>query len=642
MRKHTFFLLFLFPMLLIISCQDEQKDFDTGIQMGRLTLSSSKPQPGQELRFKYKKPEDSSEIPEATVDYIVHKSYYPEDVELKDSADYLVGRIRIPDSAMAVAFNFMKDFRYENNDKKGYVTPLFSKEGKKLAGSEAAIGTYYITNGLSYDLQIERDSALAMIGRDLERHPEIREEYDDFYPQMLIKVDETAAKDYVNERLVGYEKKDSVSDLDYTLLHGLYVLSGKETKADSINAVALEKFPGGELAERSYYVRSREVKTPEEREQLLKDYEKNFGSKGRFYSTFVKLVAASHVSSNNFEKVLQLTAGMDKIQAASYLNSIAWQLAEKGENLQKAEELSSRSIELLKQSVEKPDHLSKKQFERTLSSNLASFYDTYGLIHYKLGNLEKALEAQEKAVTDHSSVEVNERYLKFLMESGQDKKAREIAEDFVKNNRSSEKIKEYLAKAYLETNNTSQPFEEHLASLEAEAYKQLKKTLQEEMIKESAPEFRMKDLEGNDVTLNSLKGKTVILDFWATWCGPCKMSFPGMQDAVTKYKDDTSVKFLFVDTFESGPDREKQVEEYIQESNYSFHVLLDPTKEGNGFQTADAYGIQGIPTKVIIDPQGNIRFKVVGYHGNNEKMIQELDIMIELITNPKNSEKSAT
>ncbi|MGB7786878.1 MAG: hypothetical protein WBL27_12315, partial [Salinimicrobium sp.] len=199
MRKRSTFVLSLCSVLFLASCQDDQKQDNLGLQKGRLHLSASKPQQGQELRLQYEKG-DASEMPEATVDYIVNKDFYPEDIELKDSADYWVARIKIPDSAMAMAFNFMKDYKYENNDKKGYVVPVFSEEGEKLAGSEAAMGAYYLRNGLRYDLNVEQDTALAMIGCDLEAHPDLKQEYDDYYPIMWVRSHEAEANDYIDQR----------------------------------------------------------------------------------------------------------------------------------------------------------------------------------------------------------------------------------------------------------------------------------------------------------------------------------------------------------------------------------------------------------------------------------------------------------
>src|SRR5690606_19441018 len=97
-------------------------------------------------------------------------------------------------------------------------------------------------------------------------------------------------------------------------------------------------------------------------------------------------------------------------------------------------------------------------------------------------------------------------------------------------------------------------------------------------------------------------------------------------------KDDDKVVLLFVDTFERGANREKMVEDFIKENTYTFHVVYDPLIEGsNDFEVASKYDITGIPTKVIIGPDGRMKFKSVGYSGSNERLIKEIDIMIDIL-----------
>ena len=81
---------------------------------------------------------------------------------------------------------------------------------------------------------------------------------------------------------------------------------------------------------------------------------------------------------------------------------------------------------------------------------------------------------------------------------------------------------------------------------------------------------------------------------------------------------------------------------FIKKNDYPFHVLIDPEKEDNtGYKTAEAFGISGIPTKIILGPDGKIKFKAVGYSGNNEKLVKELGYMIEMSQKTQTEEPQA-
>ncbi len=98
-----------------------------------------------------------------------------------------------------------------------------------------------------------------------------------------------------------------------------------------------------------------------------------------------------------------------------------------------------------------------------------------------------------------------------------------------------------------------------------------------------------------------------------------------MQKAVNKYKDDSNVCFLFIDTWERTDNPLENVKSFITENKYSFQVLLD----NNTANVVGKFGINGIPAKFVIDGKGKIRFKLTGFSGGDDAAVAELSAMIE-------------
>ncbi len=224
--------------------------------------------------------------------------------------------------------------------------------------------------------------------------------------------------------------------------------------------------------------------------------------------------------------------------------------------------------------------------------------------------------------------EANERYIVYKEEVKGVSAVKDEIEGYVKEGKSSPKMKEILKKAYLASGHTDAEYASYLDNLMKEYREKLKEEVIKKMISEAAPKFALKDISGNTVSLDDLKGKVVVVDFWATWCGPCKASFPAMQQALNLYKDDPDVKFVFVDSWESKkPDEmQKNADEFIQKNKYTFNVLLDTDDKVIG-----SYAVEGIPTKFVIDPSSNIRFKEIGYDGSADKLVDELSAMINVL-----------
>jgi len=136
-----------------------------------------------------------------------------------------------------------------------------------------------------------------------------------------------------------------------------------------------------------------------------------------------------------------------------------------------------------------------------------------------------------------------------------------------------------------------------------------------------APEVSLQAEGEEAVLLSSLKGKVVVLDFWATWCQPCVIELP-LVAKVTSERDDKGVAFFAVNTGESG----QAVKNFLDEKNLDIPLVLDD--DGT---IGSAYGVSALPHLVIIDAEGTVRHVHLGSGpGTEERLESEIDALLSL------------
>ncbi len=133
-----------------------------------------------------------------------------------------------------------------------------------------------------------------------------------------------------------------------------------------------------------------------------------------------------------------------------------------------------------------------------------------------------------------------------------------------------------------------------------------------------APNFQLQNLDGQTVSLSNFRGKPVLVNFWATWCPPCRSEMPYIQEIYEEWTN----KGLVVLTINIGESSSK-VEEFMQSLNLSFTVLLDTKQD-----VAQRYNITGIPTTFFIDKDGIIQDKVISAFQNKTQIENRLSKII--------------
>jgi len=125
---------------------------------------------------------------------------------------------------------------------------------------------------------------------------------------------------------------------------------------------------------------------------------------------------------------------------------------------------------------------------------------------------------------------------------------------------------------------------------------------------------------GSEISLKDLKGRVVLLDFWATWCPPCRKSFPWMDEMYSRYKEDG---FIIVAVSEDT--KHELVEHFIKEMNPLFPIAHDPMGE-----VAEKFKLRGMPTSYLIDREGNIVIIHVGFRSSDKaKLEAEIQMLLE-------------
>ncbi len=540
----------------------------------------------------------------------------------------------IPDtSARAIFVSFHGDEKKDNGDPEGYCILLHDARGNYLPGTMAARAQAYFIGVQLLGMKRNPKLALENLEQEFALFPNQKARLLNLYWQLIIATDKSDGEARVLAQADSLAAKGDLTLDEKKLLANWYGFQLQQPeKAETLKDEIRAADPFGPFVQSERFQAFYAAQDINAKLAQFEQFKKDFPQSERI-ADMQMIILSAYLRSQQYEEARSFLESKVSKPSSMLYNQLAWDMVEKDIDVKAAAEIAKQGVELARKelvstSTEKPKYLTMKQWLQSRRNSLGYVLDTYAYALHKLDRIEESVPLFAEAVqlTQQSNRDINERYANALIAIGNYQQAYDFLNELLRSGKSSPAIEESFKKAYVQVKGSEVGLTEYFSALKASGADKIKTKLQDEMLNQAAPDFELTDLAGNSISLKSLRGKIVVLDFWATWCGPCLASFPGMQQAVEKFRDDSQVEFLFVNTWERGDDVQQRVADFIREKNYPFHVLLDSKNE-----VVTAYGVEGIPTKFVIDKNGKIRFKSVGFGGDANQMVDELSMMIEMV-----------
>ena len=584
-----------------------------------------------------------------------------------------VATYQVPEKCVLLACKFYGDNgEWDSGPLMGqygvFVSKLVDGEAKSQQGAYIHWGLlrsksfdYFAVPGFSKeDAQIDDNVLQMWVGYEYRFFPESRETLS-YYAAKNLNKNGSGEQNHLFEQDIEYILGlEAPAELSLIRVAEIYKdMMKNEEKAKEVEALILERFPDGILARDKAIWAVYMEREPEAKLQLLEDMLRRFPqekfpvpqtdlSRSFYGRIFWSSMQDRIVNKKDYKLLHELLPFVPYSALAEYYYRVVQLQLKHGMVTYEQVRPHADAIwaEIQKRAERGEDRyynsrarFSPRQWREQVKWDTRGYAITHGKVLYETGAYAEGLEVME-SVKDFFGGKVsdfNETYAQLLAANGYDQLVIPFLESSIAHDAATPEMIATLEKDFRKKN-PSGDFEVYLNGLRsADHVAEFEQHLLASLIDQDIEPFVLEDMNGKTVDMSKLKGKVIVLDFWATWCSPCKAAMPGMKMAVERYAENPDVAFYFISTCENDKNFKTTVPKFIKEKNYPFEVLYDvsPDGKGNGLYY-NKYKINGIPHKMIIDQKGKLRWSSNGYFGNPLELANEISFLVDYLLKEEN------
>ncbi|PBJ15971.1 TlpA disulfide reductase family protein [Flavobacterium sp. ACN6] len=581
-----------------------------------------------------------------------------EDLKMKKNGVVWNVSYTVPKNCAFMAFKF-----YGNTDNgivtdtgqdTGYLLVVFKEPKVKMPGADLAWATFRNKDfnsqfgGYFKDFTIDGDATEYWLKKEVASNGNRFPEFFDTYFKVL-KVQKPEKFQELGSRFLGdfTKKMNGLPEEVYLKAHNIYLFELKDkAKADSLETVIQKQFPKGAFLRFRAYQKIMPISDVAERNKVINQFLADFpynadvpDSQKYFYDNIVKMQFGYYFETKDYKSILALIPTMNFANLNdAYHQNISKALYLKTVDAAVIETMAVPMIKLMQEKVNDLSYMqgiywSPNQANQNAKDRLNDQLVIQIRMYDMLKKYKEIVETFELLpfTKRYEKASVNDIHVKAL--EALNKPTIDVLKIAARANTLSEASTAKLKEAYLKEGKKEADFPAYLEQLKKENKPDEKIALMNPV---PAPAIKVQAADGKVKQLALDSGKIIVIDFWATWCGPCKKAFPAMQQLVNNFKGDKDVEIYFISTQETKEGYKKEALAYLKEKGLKLDTYFDLMKKGGGTNNesfskyAAIFKSSGIPRKVVIK-NGQICFTSEGYSGNPGQLVDELTEVINVL-----------